>query len=317
MAKKRTASSLDTPVYHLTTSSLIASEEQTQYAGQSTVSITCTKDLFSKVISQTWVHDVASAMTVFFDCKAYSTALTRSIEWTFYGIAPNTVAAAIAFEMAHNLILEWARGKKGTINSYCLGVAAGLREMASENKKEEREAKRSEQETLSARINQEQLERQKELGRLNGDVDMPHAVHVADDIIQHGATVGRNSSNNDESSIDSDDEMGHVVFNNQAEEEMEAEPTFKVEKDTLMDPEADFEAELKRILKERPSTPLTKIKSKSSSPQPKIDEGLSGLEDVKQKLEEEFIKSPSRAREALAARSQWDDLTPSRGIRCQ
>jgi hypothetical protein len=46
-------------------------------------------------------------MEVFFDCKSYSTARPWSIEWTFYGIAPNTVAAAIAFEMAHNLILEW------------------------------------------------------------------------------------------------------------------------------------------------------------------------------------------------------------------
>jgi hypothetical protein len=77
--------------YNVTQTDVMAqatdSEEQTQYAGQSTVSITCTKDLFSKVISQTWFHDVASAMTVFFDCKAYSTALTRSIEWTFYGIA--------------------------------------------------------------------------------------------------------------------------------------------------------------------------------------------------------------------------------------
>ena len=47
-----------------------------------------------------------------------------SLELTFYGIAENTVAAAISFEMAYNLIAEWARPYKGvgSKNGYSLGV---------------------------------------------------------------------------------------------------------------------------------------------------------------------------------------------------
>jgi len=48
-------------------------------------------------------------MQIFFDCKSYSTRKYTSVEWTFYGIAENTIAAAMAFEMAYNLIIEWAR----------------------------------------------------------------------------------------------------------------------------------------------------------------------------------------------------------------
>ena len=128
--------------YDVTQADLLANaEKQDDYAvlgGQSTVVITSTKDLSKRVISQTWVHDVVNAMTIFFECGAYSTALTASLKWTFYGIAANTVAAAMAFEMAHNLILEWARGKSKDTNSYCLGVGAGLKGIAREEKDEEK-----------------------------------------------------------------------------------------------------------------------------------------------------------------------------------
>jgi Protein of unknown function (DUF2786) len=285
--------------YNVTQADVLAqatdSGEQKQYAGQSTVSITSTKDQYARVISQTWVHDVASAMTKFFDCNSYSTALAFSIEWTFYGIAPNTAAAAIAFEMAHNLILEWARGKKGAVNSYCLGVANGLREMAREEKRqEEREAKKHEQETLSARLQQEQLERQKELDRLHVDVGIaetqkaPYAVFVDDEVaIQPGPTISENTSGYDHSSSDSDDEAGHDIFHNELEEETEARPTFKMES-MAMDPEADFEAELQRVLKrERSSSPFAKIKSEDTTSQLKVEGDLSGLLDVKPKLEDD------------------------------
>ena len=285
--------------YNVTQADVLAqatdSGEQKQYAGRSTVSITSTKDQYARVISQTWVHDVASAMTKFFDCKSYSTALAFSIEWTFYGIAPNTAAAAIAFEMAHNLILEWARGKKGAVNSYCLGVANGLREMAREEKRqEEREAKKREQEALSVRLQQEQLERQKELDRLHADVGVaetqkaPFAVPVGDeDMIQPGPAIGDNTSDYDHSSSDSDDEVGHTVFDNEIEEETEARPTFKVEQSMPLDAEADFEAELQRILKRERSSPVAKIKSEDTTSQPKVEGDLSGLLDVKPKLEDD------------------------------
>src|SRR4051812_32859968 len=61
--------------YNVTQADVLAqatdSGEQKQYAGQSTVSISSTKDRYTRAISQTWVHDVASAMMVFFDCNSY------------------------------------------------------------------------------------------------------------------------------------------------------------------------------------------------------------------------------------------------------
>jgi len=50
----------------------------------------------------------------------------------------------------------------------------------------------------------------------------------------------------------------------------------------------DFEAELQRILKrERSSSPLAKIKSEDTTSQPKVEGDLSGLLDVKPKLEDD------------------------------
>jgi hypothetical protein len=108
--------------------------------GQSVVDITSTKGSEARVISQTWVHNAANAMTMFFDCQTYSTCRLASVEWTFYGIAANTVAAAMAFEMAHNLTLEWARSKTGknAKHSYCLGVGTGLLKIARKEKREEK-----------------------------------------------------------------------------------------------------------------------------------------------------------------------------------
>jgi hypothetical protein len=58
-----------------------------------------------------------------------------------------------------------------------------------------------------------------------------------------------------------------------------------------LDPEADFEVELQRILKrERPCESLTRIKPEPSSPQPKLEEAADTkpkLEEIKKKLEEE------------------------------
>ena len=54
-------------------------------------------------------------------------------EWTFYGIANNTEAAAMTFEMAYNLILKSSMLKNGasTKHSYSMGVADGLYRLCS------------------------------------------------------------------------------------------------------------------------------------------------------------------------------------------
>ena len=113
-------------------------DDYASLGGQSVVSIKSTKAEFGRAIHQAWVHDVAEAMEIYFDCSSYSTSRATSVDWNFYGIAANTVPAAIAFEGAHNLLLEWARSKKRFKPSYCLGVAEGLVAMAEKDKEEER-----------------------------------------------------------------------------------------------------------------------------------------------------------------------------------
>ncbi|KAE8553634.1 hypothetical protein EYB25_005016 [Talaromyces marneffei] len=108
-------------------------------------------------------------MERFFDCKSYSTAMGSSVEWTFYGIAENTIAAAMSFEMAYTLVAEWARPYRGVgaKNSYCLGVSEELYRMSQEEKAEqELQAKQAESEAIAARVKHEEDERQKELDRL-------------------------------------------------------------------------------------------------------------------------------------------------------
>ena len=117
--------------------------------GRSVVVIKRAKDDGRRVTFQTWVSDIGAAMQIFFDCKYYTTALGTSIEWTFYGIAANTVPAAMAFEMAHNLALEWARSKGMDKNSYCLGIGRGLFRQA--QKEKAREKRRAEEMESSQR----------------------------------------------------------------------------------------------------------------------------------------------------------------------
>jgi hypothetical protein len=97
--------------YNVTTADLLERTEErnrTQYGGSSVVSITNSNDRSHRVIHQGFVPVVADAIEIFFDCKSFSERNDRSIDYTFYGIAENTVTAAMAFEMVHNRIFEWA-----------------------------------------------------------------------------------------------------------------------------------------------------------------------------------------------------------------
>lgn len=98
------------------------------YGGRSVVVIKSQACLFKRVVKEAFVGPVARAMCTIFDCKHFSTDYGSSIHWTFFGIAQNTVAAAMGFEMAHNKILEWACAYKGgnPTFSYRMGVADGL-----------------------------------------------------------------------------------------------------------------------------------------------------------------------------------------------
>jgi hypothetical protein len=131
------------------------------------------KAIYGNVFNLGFTGTLASAMCVFFDCKCYSTGKPSSFEWTFYGIASNTAAAAMAFEMTYNLILNWSMLKKGRSikSSYNTGVADGLYDLAQEEKREEMmKAMEKEAEIMTKCLVEEQSQRQKEIDRLNFQV---------------------------------------------------------------------------------------------------------------------------------------------------
>lgn len=163
---------------NLTQADLLASsdaETNQTHAGMSIVEIVSQTEAAPR--NESWVNQVAIAVNLFFDVKAYSTSYANrtKLSWTFYGLAVNTVAAAHAFEMVHNQVLTWAgekakaglvKGKTGK-NSYCQGVAAGLIALAKKEKKEEmRLAIEGEKKRLKEAEKEEQKQVKKEKDRL-------------------------------------------------------------------------------------------------------------------------------------------------------
>ncbi|CAK5265744.1 unnamed protein product [Mycena citricolor] len=122
-----------------------------------------------------WTSTLSTAMDTFFDCQSYSTKFTGSrpkVDWSFYGLQEQTVAAAHAFEMTYNLILAWSQkpeAGKGTHakNCYRSGVAYGLYKMAQQEKADEKSrAVKKEQALLQARQEAEAAETKAKLVRL-------------------------------------------------------------------------------------------------------------------------------------------------------
>lgn len=159
--------------YNVTQADLIANESANNrghFGGRSKVAITKVPGSKStKVITEAFTWKLATAMSTYFDCKEYSVYLTTRVQWVFFGIASNTAAAAMGFEMAHNKILDWSCKLKGgqSTSSYRLGVADGLVAIARRLKKTELEnANRKELDAISAREREEANERQNQLDRL-------------------------------------------------------------------------------------------------------------------------------------------------------
>lgn len=251
--------------------------------GESVVDITSTKGGLARANSQTWVHHVATAMTIFFDCQSYSTRRRSSVEWTFYGIAANTVAAAIAFEMAHNLTLEWARSKTGRSakHSYCLGVGIGLGKIARREKREEKKlsertetrGEQSQQENHIPHHTEDFHHDQKEISHplLKARVspclenDEEPAVKLDDDSFNAVKEEGNSTDDSDleDQAIFKDKDKtpgsnrGEGGDENPAgsedqggvsdEDEVEAEVTFKEEEEEPLDLDADLEDQLHRM----------------------------------------------------------------------
>ena len=147
--------------HNVTQADLMANDDKlnkASYGGRSIVRIEKVSGSSRRVMREAFVERVAKAMCTFFDCKSFSTDFGISVEWSFFGIASNTVAAAVAFEMAHNLILEWACAYKGGAPtfSYRLGVSDGLRVMANREKQKELAEVQHNESALVATVNREE-----------------------------------------------------------------------------------------------------------------------------------------------------------------
>lgn len=119
-------------------------EEQAQRAGHSIVTI---RHRDGKQVSlEQWSITLGHAINLAFNVKYFHTSWSSHdrIEFTFYGLRDNTVAAVISFEAVFNLALAWVvdrkdvKGRTGK-NSYLLGFSSSLYKMAKKEKKDEEE----------------------------------------------------------------------------------------------------------------------------------------------------------------------------------
>jgi hypothetical protein len=253
-------------------------------------------------------------MERFFDCKSYSTTNYSTLELTFYGITENTVAAAMSFEMAYNLIAEWARPYKGvgSKNSNSLGISDELNRMAKKEKAaEEVQAKKAERDSIAAKGKQGEAERQAQLGRLApfpqtlNKLSSPELATSAD--ASSGIDSGRALSHNDTCNmmwLDSegieDDGFDGAPgsLDEKADESNEdcIEPDFKVEDEYSVNSFGDLDKEISKLIKPEPllskasfglySTPPPAPGTQSNipSPLPKREPTLASLAETEEKL---------------------------------
>ena len=252
--------------YNVSQAEVLAHEPPTaqrQYGGQSVASLRRTDGDVSKAVRHCGYVDVlCAAMSTFFDCNCFSTEGHSSLELTFYGIAENTVVAAMSFEMAFNLISEWARHQKGLGKkySYYRGASDELRRMADQEKAaEEAKAKETEEEALAAKVKQEELERQAEIDRLAVRPE------TANERASPGPTEEADTAQvNDEEILSWDDARSTMPSdgtairgdNNETDEDDGdyIEPDFTVESEHGMDLEANLDEEIQMHI--RPDPPI-------------------------------------------------------------
>jgi hypothetical protein len=303
--------------YNVTQADLLASEpdkSKAQYAGRSVVSIRHT-DSSKRVTKESFVSKVASAMCTFFDCKCFSTDYGSSIRWTFYGIAENTVAAASAFEMAHNKILDWACSYKGgsPTFSYRIGVADGLVAMANREKKRELEGvRRKELDHVAARAK----ERQQQLDELHNqpalDIDLVGA--QAEDRFcgidfLFDEFLDMDDSSDEEADFNQNDESAIDVMR-------DVDDTVIRQESHGIDPASISQSSAKKKLSAPSSAPIT---NEEALPSPWASEmQLTRFRATSEQIADDFIKEkniklyhqrprPVTARDTYAYRQGWRD----------
>ncbi|KAJ7596276.1 hypothetical protein C8J56DRAFT_916999 [Mycena floridula] len=251
-------------------------EEKLKRAGMSNVKIqdTAPKASNRHYKLEGWVNTLAHAMSEFFDCQHFNTAYggqTPRVVFSFYGLAEQTVAAVYAFEMAYNLVLAWsmankaAKGRHGK-NSYRVGVASGLYDLAKKDKKQELEkAIEREKVLMIERKQQEDEEEKRRIERLEApkmDVEDSYKVKMEevedDDMIPSGCPVKQEPQSDDES--DNDDSP--LDFDNSDNQFVKAD--FK---DDDPDDLLDLDAEHPRV-KSRPHSPSPP----PAAPEPQSDD---------------------------------------------
>ncbi|KAF2717907.1 hypothetical protein K431DRAFT_196918, partial [Polychaeton citri CBS 116435] len=177
---------------------LMALHNISRAEGHSIVRLQHTNDKSSaRMRYQGFASDLQFAMQTFFDCKSYSTGRTKYLELVFFGIGENTSAAAMAFEINYNLIVEWARPYRGIgrRNSYCIGIAGELVRMAERLKaEEEAEAKKLETDKI------DEMEKKAEAGRLAQLQRLAPLTDTLDDASARGS--GEDDSINGDSGIE-------------------------------------------------------------------------------------------------------------------
>ncbi|KII92588.1 hypothetical protein PLICRDRAFT_89155 [Plicaturopsis crispa FD-325 SS-3] len=164
--------------YSVTQADILSQEtdaEKLKRAGTSVVAIKSTKS--NSVNLETWAMGVAHAITTFFDCQVYTERIGDDydigrVQFCFYGLAEQTVAAAYAFEMVYNLVMTWSLQNAAAVgrhrkHAYRMGVAHGLEDLANKEKKDERKkAITREQNLLQKKVEEERAEDQKRIARL-------------------------------------------------------------------------------------------------------------------------------------------------------
>jgi hypothetical protein len=143
--------------------------DKAQYGGRSVVSIENAIDRTKRAIKETFANKLARAMCILYDCKCYSMDRRTSIEWSFFGIAANTVTAAGAFEAVHNKAIQWACAYKGgpPTFSYRIGLADGLVNMAYRTKNRELlEVRRKELDMMAASDREKERQQKEKLDRI-------------------------------------------------------------------------------------------------------------------------------------------------------
>ena len=231
-------------------------------------------DQSKKVKHFAYADRIGHAMRRFFDCKHYTVGTQRSLQFVFYGIAENTITAALAFEMAYNLISEWARPQEGvgSKNSYSLGASWQLQKMAkAEKAAEAARAIEAEKEALASKVRQEEVEDEERLARLQPTVEDDEGIvdEVSSDLQRDDGgpeNIVNNGSVDDDTQSTKSWQSDETEFNGfgddsglKHEDEGVIEPDF-VEDDELMDWNKDLDEEIQQYPQPEPA-------SRSASPE--------------------------------------------------